>query len=75
MKRLLFTALLLLSVFIYTNAQNVKVAAAANLRYVLEDIKKRYEKENPKEISPIKNKSLHALYQQYADDMIENHGK
>ncbi|KAF2517983.1 hypothetical protein [Flavobacterium foetidum] len=34
-----------------------------------------YEKENPKEISPIKNKSLHVLYQQYADEMIENHGK
>lgn len=34
-----------------------------------------YEKENPKEISPIKNKSLHELYQQYADEMIENHGK
>lgn len=34
-----------------------------------------YEKENPKEISPIKNKSLHTLYQQYADEMIENHGK
>ncbi|WP_338372383.1 molybdate ABC transporter substrate-binding protein [Dysgonomonas capnocytophagoides] len=48
MKRLLFTVILLLSVFIYTNAQNVKVAAAANLRYVLEDIKKLYEKENPK---------------------------
>ncbi|GAA3768960.1 hypothetical protein GCM10022423_22830 [Flavobacterium ginsengiterrae] len=34
-----------------------------------------YEKENPKEISPIKNKSLHELYQQYVDEMIENHGK
>ncbi len=29
-----------------------------------------YEKENPKEISPIKNKSLQALYQQYVDEMI-----
>lgn len=29
-----------------------------------------YEKENPREISPIKNKSLHVLYQQYADEMI-----
>jgi len=34
-----------------------------------------YEKENPKEINPIKNKSLHLLYQEYADEMIENHGK
>jgi len=34
-----------------------------------------YENENPKEISPIKNKSLHVLYKQYADEMIENHGK
>ncbi|QSW89500.1 hypothetical protein J0383_01490 [Flavobacterium endoglycinae] len=36
---------------------------------------KFYRKENPKEKNPIKNKSLHALYQQYADEMIENHGK
>ncbi|WP_281632180.1 hypothetical protein [Flavobacterium luteolum] len=29
-----------------------------------------YEKEKPKETSPIKNKSLHILYQQYTDEMI-----
>ncbi|ABQ06473.1 hypothetical protein [Flavobacterium johnsoniae] len=29
-----------------------------------------YEKENPKETSPIKNKSLNTLYQQYLDEMI-----
>lgn len=29
-----------------------------------------YENENPKEISPIKNKSLQVLYQQYLDEMI-----
>ncbi|MBW1655888.1 hypothetical protein [Flavobacterium quisquiliarum] len=34
-----------------------------------------YDYENPKEKNPIKNMSLHALYQQYADEMIENHGK
>jgi hypothetical protein len=29
-----------------------------------------YQNENPREISPIKNKSLHVLYQQYVDEMI-----
>lgn len=29
-----------------------------------------YENENPKEISPIKNKSLQTLYRQYVDEMI-----
>ncbi|WDF61430.1 hypothetical protein PQ462_08625 [Flavobacterium sp. KACC 22758] len=29
-----------------------------------------YQKENPKETSPIKNKSLNTLYQQYLDEMI-----
>ena len=47
MKRLLFTSLLLLSTYMSVDAQNVKVAAAANLRYVLEDIKKQYEQESP----------------------------
>ncbi|MFB9080924.1 hypothetical protein ACFFLS_22515 [Flavobacterium procerum] len=36
---------------------------------------KSYRVENPKEKNPIKNKSLHAVYQQYVDEMIENHGK
>nr|WP_294780218.1 hypothetical protein [uncultured Flavobacterium sp.] len=36
---------------------------------------KFYRPENPKEKNPIKNKSRHSLYQQYADEMIENHGK
>jgi hypothetical protein len=31
---------------------------------------KYYQNENPREINPIKNKSLHELYQQYADEMI-----
>jgi len=34
-----------------------------------------YEYENPKEKNPIKNKSLHQLYQQYADENDRNHGK
>lgn len=29
-----------------------------------------FQSENPREISPIKNKSLHLLYQQYVDEMI-----
>ncbi|WP_431245024.1 hypothetical protein ACQ9BO_13045 [Flavobacterium sp. P21] len=29
-----------------------------------------FQSENPREISPIKNKSLHILYQQYVDEMI-----
>ena len=34
-----------------------------------------YQYENPKEKNPIKNKSLHVLYQQYADENDINHGK
>ena len=47
MKRTIITVALML-VCILAQAQKVNVAAAANLRYVLEDIKAQYEKEHPK---------------------------
>lgn len=48
MKRILLFSLLFALCIACISAQTVKVAAAANLRYVLEDIKKQYEKENPR---------------------------
>lgn len=49
MKNIRITLVLLSIVLVSTmNAQKVRVAAAANLRYVLEDIKKQYEREHPK---------------------------
>jgi molybdate transport system substrate-binding protein len=48
MKRTTLIILALFIVFAGANAQKVRVAAAANLRYVLEDIKKQYEREHPK---------------------------
>ena len=45
MKRTIFFLLILFS--IGANAQTVKVAAAANLRYVFEEISSAYEKANP----------------------------
>ena len=45
MKRILLIFLVLIT--IGANAQTVKVAAAANLRYVFEDIEKAYENVNP----------------------------
>ncbi len=47
MKRTIITVTLIL-VCILVQAQKVNVAAAANLRYVLEEIKTQYEKEHPK---------------------------
>lgn len=47
MKKQLFIATLLLICSI-VNAQTVRVAAAGNLRYILEDIKDAYNKSNPK---------------------------
>ncbi|OXB12578.1 hypothetical protein [Flavobacterium reichenbachii] len=51
--------------------------ANLNLRHKINKIKggfsnhwKYYQNENPREENPIKNKSLHELYQQYADEMI-----
>lgn len=62
MKRLFLVILLVLS--LSTSAQTVKVAAAANLRYVLEDIKAQYEKQNPKAQIVIISGSSGTLYQQ-----------
>ncbi len=47
MKRIIFSLVLLLSV-LNMRAQKLNVAAAANLRYVLEEIKTAYLKQNPK---------------------------
>jgi hypothetical protein len=47
MKRTIISVALIL-VCILAQAQKVNVAAAANLRYVLEEIKVQYEKEHPK---------------------------
>ncbi|MFH6994085.1 hypothetical protein [Flavobacterium sp. FlaQc-48] len=48
-----------------------------NLRYKINKLVhgssyryKYYQTENPRELNPIKNKSLHVLYQQYRDEMI-----
>lgn len=52
MREMKKTTVIILALFVsfacVVNAQKVRVAAAANLRYVLEDIKKQYEKEHPK---------------------------
>lgn len=50
MKHIINTIILSFLLSFNMNAQTVKVAAAANLRYVLEEIKKQYEKE----MSPVK---------------------
>lgn len=47
MKRTILSITILLTVFV-AQAQKVNVAAAANLRYVLEEIKTAYVKQNPK---------------------------
>jgi molybdate transport system substrate-binding protein len=47
MKRLMISLALLLSV-VFAQAQKVNVAAAANLRYVLEELKTAYVKQHPK---------------------------
>jgi len=47
MKRIIISLAILLAT-ITVSAQKVNVAAAANLRYVLEEIKTTYEKQNPK---------------------------
>ena len=47
MKRIIFSLTILLAT-ITVSAQKVNVAAAANLRYVLEEIKTAYVKQNPK---------------------------
>ncbi len=63
MKRIL--VLILFSVFsIYTSAQKATIAAAANLRYVLEEIKTQYIKENPKATIQITYGSSGTLTQQ-----------
>ncbi len=47
MKKIIISLIILLTV-ITVSAQKVNVAAAANLRYVLEEIKTAYLKQNPK---------------------------
>lgn len=46
MKKIIIVFTLCLACIVPVNAQTVKVAAAANLRYVLESIKEKYETEN-----------------------------
>ena len=48
MKRITLLLIAALAIQLYASAQKVRVAAAANLRYILEDIKKQYEKEHPR---------------------------
>lgn len=48
MKRITFLLIAALAIQLTASAQKVRVAAAANLRYVLEEIKKQYEKEHPR---------------------------
>lgn len=47
MRKIVFSFLLAASCIVSLSAGTVKVAAAANLRFVLEEIKKQYEKEHP----------------------------
>jgi molybdate transport system substrate-binding protein len=47
MKRKIILVLLLATTFVI-NAQKVKVAAAGNLRFIMDDIKELYAKQNPK---------------------------
>lgn len=63
MKRI--STFLLLSLFsISMQAQTVKIAAAANLRFVLEEIKESYKKVNPRAYIAVNFGSTGALYQQ-----------
>lgn len=48
MKRITLLLIAVIAIQLTTSAQKVRVAAAANLRYVLEEIKKQYEKEHPR---------------------------
>jgi len=66
MKHLLFTLLLALSIGSAT-AQKVNVAAAANLRYVLEEIKTDYLKSHPKSIVNLTFGSSGTLVQQISN--------
>ena len=62
MKKTLLGLLVLFS--LHTTAQTLKVAAAANLRYILEEIKVNYEKLNPKARVILTIGSSGTLYQQ-----------
>ena len=59
---LIIPAILFLTLSV--SAQTVKVAAAANLRYVFEEIKTNYKKANPKADVVVNFGSTGALYQQ-----------
>lgn len=63
MKKNTLCFLLLCHVFL-THAQTIHVAAAANLRYVLEEIKTAYVKENPKTVVTLTFGSSGTLVQQ-----------
>ncbi|WP_069658101.1 molybdate ABC transporter substrate-binding protein [Arcticibacter eurypsychrophilus] len=62
MKKILLSLLVLFS--LHTTAQTIKVAAAANLRYILEEIKTNYVKLNPKTHLVLTIGSSGTLYQQ-----------
>lgn len=62
MKRIIFTLLMIIS--IGANAQTVRVAAAANLRFVFSEIKKNYEEANPRTKIEVNFGSSGALVQQ-----------
>ncbi len=48
MKRITLLLIAALAIQLTASSQKVRIAAAANLRYVLEEIKKQYEKEHPR---------------------------
>jgi molybdate transport system substrate-binding protein len=64
MKKIGIVIAMFLAVGLTAGAQKVRVAAAANLRYVLEDIRKQYEKEYPKTTVDITFGASGALTQQ-----------
>ena len=68
MKRITLLLIAALAIQLYASAQKVRVAAAANLRYVLEDIKKQYEKLE-KRIEEDKN-LFHFMIRANADDRL-----
>lgn len=66
MKKVIFTILVVLSIGL-ASAQKVNVAAAANLRYVLEEIKTAYLKAHPKSVVNLTFGSSGTLFQQISN--------
>lgn len=62
MKRIIFCLLMVLSISL--QAQTVKIAAAGNLRFILEEIKANYVAKNPKAKIVVNLGSTGALFQQ-----------